>query len=161
MRTIHLNFKRIAHYIMPPTLRRKYSTGELSLRLWWWYYLAKALDVLFYTFRLERDENRVRANVTSQIILLEWYLQRQLHPDIYIDMPSDGGVFISNSYDLMLLPAVAGLSTVPELGFYLAMFGIENADFIVFTPAQINHEEIHKIVNNYKFLSITHKIETI
>lgn len=159
-----LNYKRLIYYLLPPTKRKK-TDGSLMLRASWWQYLITPMEYVMNLFHLYRIEAIIRANVTMQFYLLEWYLKREIDNSVYLSEPDDGGFFISKHDATVTVPLTVGISYLSELGEFIGLFKDSNInDFIInispfITPQQI--EYLRSILKQYVFPTITYKIELI
>ena len=159
---IHLLFRRLMYYLLPPT-KRKNTDGSLMLRTNWWYYLFKPMEDLMSSFHNNRIEYIIRNNVTSQMIVLEWYLKRQINSNIYLNKPLDSGVFVSLGNEGVLTPLNVGLELYSEDGVYIGLDSeFIDVSLIVFVPTGLlisDLERIKIILKQYLFADITYKIE--
>lgn len=149
---LFLNFKRLMYYLLAPS-SRKLPDGNLMLRTKWWQYLIAPLDFLMVKFHAFRLKSIVRSNVTSQKILIEWYLQKYVDANIKLFAYLDYGVFISHSDAIVKKSVAIG----DKKGVLFSTSYMEFKDFQVYMPNYLSDrqkEYVKIILKQYLFPNV-------
>ena len=152
----NIEYDNLVKQLLPPHKRQR-------MRLWLMKKFVMPLRVLFETFGIWRDDIRMLMNITSQVKVLEGYLQKKYAtPTIRIETYGDGLLFIGLERE--------GIAMQPEIGLehenVVAKIPLENelrgqfgdADFIVYIPAGIDTDLIRTEIEKYKQALTRYKI---
>jgi hypothetical protein len=128
--------------------------------------LSRPLTTTQEAFTAYRAEARYYANLTSQTLLLESYLNDQLDPvqrRIAIQHTLSGGVFVGLR-ELAEEGIFVGLKEAAEEGVFVPMKGEDEqaltVDFRVSAPATVNTDQLIAYLNNYKLAGKSYEIVT-
>ena len=91
-----INVKRLLFYMLPPS--KRYVGDNLMLRVRWYQYLFQPMFLLIRSYEKKQVEHLIKANVTSEKMVLEWYLQSVTNDlSLQIIPGKDTGVFVGTS----------------------------------------------------------------
>jgi hypothetical protein len=143
-----------------PTHRRQ------PVRLWWLRLLTGPLVGLWEAFMAWRSDVRYRINLTSQVRVLESYLNQKYDPEesrIRIVSFDDGLLWIGLESEGDNYHPRIGLESEPD---NLVGIPLENelrgslgdVDFIVYIPAGVHPDLIWAEIEKYRLAGMTYKI---
>jgi hypothetical protein len=145
--------------ILPPVLRKAGIIVFMEV-------LSRPLTTTQESFAAYRAEARYYANLTSQTILLESYLNDQLDPvqrRIAISHTMSGGIFVG-LIEYAEAGVFVGLKEATEEGVFVPLEGEDeqalNTDFRVSAPAAVDHDQLIGFLNNYKLAGKSYDIIT-
>lgn len=151
---ISINFRRLAYYLTPVT--KRIIAGVVAFRVKWLQYILKPLDTLMQSYNNTRFEQIIKANVTGQVKLLQWYLNNLFDNElrrIRIYHASDGGYFIHNHEESTpgYLLAYNEIEGGGDTYIYLnsELLGVLNK-FYIEVPPNVNNIELTGVVEKYK-----------
>lgn len=142
---IHFNLKRLFFYWLAP-VKRYLPDGRLMLRLRWWQYLVRPLDMRLSNYADFRTQSVIAANVTMQKIVLEWYLQDKIDPSVTIARAHDSGVYVSRSDAPVPKSLIAGLSP-NETGVFVGYYN--DMGFIINAPQSVEIARVKQVITPY------------
>lgn len=153
-----VNFPNLVRQLLP-THRRQ------SVRLWWLRRLVWPLEKLYTDFIAWRAEVRFLINMTSQVQVLEGYLNMKFDPTGSIRIVSfdDGLLWVGLASEGDNYHPRIGLSTEPD---YLVGIPLENeirnslgdVDFVVYIPATVHPDLIWAEIEKYRLAGMVFKI---
>lgn len=123
------------------------------------------LASLYRDFDAWRDEIRMRINLSSQVSILEGYLNYKYDPTGSIRIVTfDDGLFAMGLVEegenymppIGLLEEENDLAEIPLLGENRTMFG--DVDFIVYIPAGLDPDMIAAEIEKYRLAGMKYKI---
>lgn len=158
--TPKLNIPNLVRQLVP-THRRQ------PVRLWWLRALVGPLVALYDDFAAWRTDIRFRINLTSQVRVLEGYLNLKYDPTGSIRIVSfdDGLLWVGLESEGDNYHPRVGLESEPD---YLVGIPLENeirdslgdVDFVVYIPAEVDAELIVAEIERYRLAGMTYKIVT-
>lgn len=159
MRIVRINYGNLVRQLLPVHKRQ-------PERLRWLRGLTSPLEGLFSDFGAWRDNVRMTANVTSQVMVLEGYLRKKYAEPlaIRIETYQDGGQMVcleEEGQAQRLDLALGGAEDVPSAAIPLEgeiRRQLDGASFIVRIPAGVDSDAVKADIERFKQAMVTYKI---
>ncbi len=153
-----VNFPNLVRQLLPAHRRQ-------PVRLWWLRKLVSPLVKLYDDFAAWRTDVRFRINLTSQVRVLEGYLNQKYDPtgSIRIVVFDDGLLWVGLEIEGDNYHPRIGLESEPDS---LVAIPLENeirnslgdVDFVVYIPAEVDIALILAEIEKYRLAGMTYKI---
>ncbi len=153
-----INFPNLVRQLLPSHRRQ-------PVRLWWLRVLVGPLQTLWGEFAAWRADVRYRINLTSQVQVLEGYLNQKYDPTGSVRIVSfdDGLLWVGLEIEGGNYHPRFGLESEPDGHIAIPLeneirASLGDVDFVVYIPAEVDANLVRAEIEQYRLAGMTYKI---